>query len=203
MHSTKHFSFPILLLTTFAVISIYFLYCRTLPSIAFPPPTMVTHDNDILADLHVSLRQTSKSPPTVSVKVTNNSPQAVTILTWQSPLDQLALQIGLFNITPEGASGPLDLPVIKAQRKIPPNEESLVSLGPGESKENEVVLKEVIVPIEKIRGKKTTLELKSRWHTVWLKARSELTDEEIANLGDGGAAVSGEVEAKSIEIEAE
>lgn len=202
MPSTKYFNFPVLF-TVFAVFSIYLLFREDLPPITSPPPAMANHDDDILAGLHVSLRQTSKSPPTISVKVTNNSPKAVTFLTWQSPLDQLALQIGLLNITPEGASEPLALPIIKAQRKLPPNEESLVSLAPGESKENDVVLKEVIVPIEKIRGKKTAVELKSRWHTVWLKARSDLTDEEIANLGDGGAAISGEVEAQRIEIEAE
>lgn len=165
---------------------------------------MVNHDSDILSDLHVSLRQSSsKSPPAVTVKVTNNSPKPVTILTWESPLDPLALQLGLVSITPAGAPGPLDIPTLKVSRKLPPGEDSLVSLAPGESRESEVVFKELLVPLEKVQGTKSSVKVKGRWGRVWLAPRDQLTQQAIAELGAEGGAVSGEFESEAVEIDVE
>lgn len=169
---------------------------------------MVNHDSDILSDLHVSLRQSSSSssssspsPPAITVKVTNNSPKAVTILTWESPLDPLALQLGLLHITPAGSSAPLEIPTIKVSRKLPPGEESLVSLAPGESAENEIVLKELLVPLEKLQGKKSSVQVKGRWDRVWLAPRNQLSQKAIEELGAEGGAVSGVYATEAIEID--
>lgn len=195
-----------LLLTTFLIF--IFLYgCRkfyydTIPVIVSPQNTMVNHDSDILSDLNISLRQTSKSsPPVITIKVTNNSTKPVTILRWQSPLDPLALQLGLLSITPAGTSEPLDIPTIKVSRKLPPGEESLVSLAPGESRENEIVLKEMLVPLNRIKGKKSSVKIKGRWDHVWLAPRDQLTKQATEELGTDGVAVSGEFQTEAIEIE--
>lgn len=192
-------------LTTILVVSIYilFLHPKQKQVLSRPPPTMVSHDSDILAQLHVSLQQTAKSPPAVSVKVTNNAAGPVTILTWESPLDPLALQLGLLTLTPAGAGSPLDIPTIKVSRKLPPGDESLVSLAAGESRANHVTFPELLVPLAEIRGKKTRVGLKGRWTRVWPKARSELTQAQIEELGAEDGAVSGEFEAEGIEIEVE
>lgn len=193
--------------STVVVVSIYIFVHQTHHPLSPPPPSMMSHDSDILSDLRVSLQQTSKSPPAICIKVTNNSSRPVTVLTWESPLDQLALQLGLLTITPESAnasaSAPLDIPTIKVSRKLPPGNESLVSLAPGESRENHVVFQELLVPLAEIRGKKARVSLKGRWTRVWPKARSELTQEQIEGLGAEGGAVSGECKAEGIEIEVE
>ncbi|KAI7783320.1 hypothetical protein LA080_012075 [Diaporthe eres] len=162
---------------------------------------MASQDNELLSQLHVSLSQASKSPPAISLKVTNNSPSPVTILSWESPLDELALSLGLLSITPSGASEPLEITRIMVSRKMPPSDKSLVSLGPGESRENQVVLKELLVPVEKLKGKKSTVQVKGRWMGVWPKSRDELTSEAIEKGAYGGGAVAGTYASDSIEIE--
>lgn len=162
---------------------------------------MASQDNELLSQLHVSLSQASKSPPAISLKVTNNSPSPVTILSWESPLDELALSLGLLSITPSGASEPVEITRIMVSRKMPPGDNSLVSLGPGESRENQVVLKELLVPVEKLKGKKSTVQVKGRWMGVWPKARDELTSEAIEKGAYGGGAVAGTYASDSIEIE--
>lgn len=162
---------------------------------------MADQDNELLSQLHISLSQASKSPPAISIKVTNNSPSTVTILSWESPLDQLALSLGMLSITPSGASEPLQIDRIMVSRKMPPSDSSLVTLAPGESRENEVVLKEMLVPAEKLKGKKSTVEVKGRWMGVWPKSRDELTSEAIEKGAHGGGAVAGTYASDSIEIE--
>ncbi|KKY36334.1 hypothetical protein UCDDA912_g03663 [Diaporthe ampelina] len=162
---------------------------------------MASQDNEILSQLHVSLSQASKSPPAISIKVTNKSPSPVTILSWESPLDELALSLGLLSITPSGASEPLEIDRIMVSRKLPPSEKSLVSLAPGESRENQVVLKELLVPAEKLKGKKSAVEVKGRWMGVWPKTRDELSSDAIEKGAHGGGAVAGTFASDSIEIE--
>lgn len=202
MPSTRNFSIPVLF-TAFLVISYYYVFYyptqHTQENSSLP--SMVSHDSDILSDLHVSLRQTAKSPPAIAIKVTNNSTKTLTILTWESPLDELALQLGLLALRTE--AGPLDVPTVKVSRKLPPGEDSLVTLAPGESRENEVVLRAPVVPPELMRGRRTRVGLRGRWSRVWLRPRGELTAAQIADLGVDGTAVSGEVEVEGIDIETE
>lgn len=164
--------------------------------------SMVDHDSDVLSDLHVSLRQSPQSsPPAIIAKVTNNGPKPVTILRWESPLDPLALQLGLFSITPADSSEAVELTTIKVSRKMPPGDESLISLAPGESSENELVLKELIVPLDKLKGKKSSVKAKGHWNRVWLAPRDQLSQKEIEELGGAeGVAVSGVFETDVVEI---
>ncbi|KAI8152202.1 hypothetical protein K4K49_009801 [Colletotrichum sp. SAR 10_70] len=96
---------------------------------------MVDSESSSFPDLQLSLSQTVASKaPSVSVSVKNTSPDTpVTILKWNSPLDEAALGLGLVSITPAGASEPIHIDAVKLTRKMPPNAESLVTLLPGES----------------------------------------------------------------------
>lgn len=220
MPSTRQFSVS-LLVTTFVVFTLYVFsyqpqHARLLASLSpLPLPSInsnnngdmtVAHDNDILADLAVSLEQTTKtSPPTLAIRVTNNSTRTLTILTWESPLDPLALQLGLLRLGAGSEADPtIEVPTVKVSRKMPPGEDSLVTLAPGESRANLVVLKERSVPVERLRGRRTQVALSgaARWSRVWTKARAALTESQIAELGVDGTAVSGDVKGvESIRIE--
>lgn len=194
--------FPIILTISFII----FLSIHTFQGYQFeiqPLPAMVTHSGiNHLSDIHVSLRQTSKSPLGITITVSNNSSKPVTILTWDSPLDNLALQLGILAITPVDTAKPLDIPTIKISRKLPPGEGSLVGLAPGESRENPILFNELLVPADKINGKTISVGLKGRWRGVWFMARDELTQEAIEALGTSeGGPVSGEFEADPIDIE--
>lgn len=66
-------------------------------------------DFSVANNLEVSLSQApSTGNPSLSVTVKNTHPSTpLTLLTWDSPLDPLALQLGLVSVTPAGAPGPL------------------------------------------------------------------------------------------------
>ncbi|TLS22428.1 uncharacterized protein PpBr36_09996 [Pyricularia pennisetigena] len=137
--------------------------------------------SDPVPKLDVSLRQTGTNPPTLTVKVANNNEGPVTILTWDSPLDHAALQLGLIEITPEGASAPLELQTVQFRRVTPPGPESLVEIAAGESVESEVILKQPTVSEDEIfAGKDTaTVVMRGTWMAVWGSARKEISDDEI------------------------
>ncbi|KAJ6443292.1 hypothetical protein O9K51_04471 [Purpureocillium lavendulum] len=128
--------------------------------------------------LAVALHQTASSPPTVRATVTNNNDHAITVLSYQSPLDPAALALGLLAVTPSGASQPLELPVIKMSRQWPPQGDSLVSLAAGASMTNDLVLESPKVPVDKL-GDMATVLMEGQWMAVWPKARGELSDKEI------------------------
>ncbi|KAI6378528.1 hypothetical protein MCOR25_002232 [Pyricularia grisea] len=137
--------------------------------------------SDPVPKLDLSIRQTGTSPPTLAVKVANNNEGPVTILTWDSPLDHAALQLGLIEITPQGASAPLELQTVQLRRVTPPGPESLVEIAAGESVESEVLLKQPTVSEDEIfAGKDTaTVVMKGTWMAVWGSARKDISDEEI------------------------
>ena len=104
-------------------------------------PAMTTAANPI-ASLDVSLTPGPASqPPSITAHVKNTASHPITILIYDSPLDPIALQRGLLQITPRGASQPLDLPEVQVRRLWPPSKDELVTLEAGETATNEVPLR--------------------------------------------------------------
>lgn len=154
-------------------------------------------DSNPIGNLAVTLRQTSPSPPTVRVSVANNNDHDVTILSYQSPLDGLALPLGLLSIMPAGSSEPLELLTIKAGRMWPPPDDCLIVVAPGAAATNDLVLKAPTVPMDKLAGK-ATVALKGRWMAVWDRPRDKLSDREIEN--SSGSAFAGDFATEDLEI---
>lgn len=160
-------------------------------------------ENPLLSNLLISVRQTASDPPTLGVTVKNNNSAPVTILTWDSPLDPLALTLGALSITPSGSSTPLDIPLIKVNRKVPPGEDALVELGAGQtSKENQLVLKDVLVgdQVREMKVEKASGKCKGTWRAVWPLGREELDKETIEKMGFDDKAVSGEFESEAFDV---
>ena len=145
--------------------------------------------------LSLQLSQTATSPPTIRVTVTNNNAGPVTILSYNSPLDDLALRVGLVTITPEGATQPLDLPLIKANRLWPPPKSALVGFAAGESHRSDIVLAGHGVPEGKL-GKRASVKMAGTWHGVWAKDKDDVD-------GGGGDGYTGDFESNVLEIVAE
>ncbi|OLN87407.1 putative secreted protein [Colletotrichum chlorophyti] len=158
-----------------------------------------TNPGDILTKLSIRIRQSSTSPPTLALSVTNNHDAPLTILRWNSPLDPLALQLGVLSITPEGRDEPLELHTIQLRRMMPPPEEDFVTLQPGERSENEVVLRDSIVPYDEL-GKTARVAAKGTWRTVWPTTADKLTQETISKFQFGDGALSGEFESEAIDV---
>lgn len=149
--------------------------------------------------LAVVLSQTSTSPPTVRVTVTNKNSHPVTIVTYSSPLDGIALPLGLLTITPAGASEPLKLQIIKASRIWPPQSDSLVGLEAGASATNDMVLKEPTVPMKELGGKATVF-MEGRWMGVLARSKDKVFSEDLEHLGSQPDSFDGDFKSESIEI---
>lgn len=159
---------------------------------------------DVLSKLAVSIRQSSSSPPTLAVKVTNGNDVPVTILTWDSPLDPAALSLDVVHITPHGATAPLELPRLMFRRVMPPGDESLETVEADGVVEREIVLKEAVVPAEKlfVDGGPARVRLRGRWNCVWTKRREEIGAESLERMAGGDDAVGGEFESNEVEVRA-
>ncbi|GME23960.1 hypothetical protein GTA08_BOTSDO13883 [Neofusicoccum parvum] len=175
------------------------LYYLTLtPTSATKPPTPdAAAPANPLTHLRVSLRQTSTSPPTLTARVTNTHPSTpLTLLTWDTPLDPLALRLGLATVT-FGAAGDdevLAIPVVQVRRKLPPAADAVVVVEPaGGWAEQEFVLEEPVLDVGRIRGGggRARVGLGGRWAKVW----------EGREMGMGeGEALSGEWEVGPVEV---
>ncbi|RYP68158.1 hypothetical protein DL770_008493 [Monosporascus sp. CRB-9-2] len=157
---------------------------------------------DATSSLVVSARQTgTSSPPRITFGVTNTSPRPVTVLAWDSPLDPLALQLGRVAVTPSGDRQPLDFPTVQVRRRMPPGPDDLVTIEPGETAENEVVLREALLPPERLGGRATVV-CRGDWAAVWPGLRAaDVGEQARAELGANKDAVKGTYESEPLEIE--
>lgn len=164
-----------------------------------------------LSDLHLTVSQVKPaSHPTLLITLENTNPKVpITILTWNSPLDALLIQLGLVIITPSGSSTPLDIPTIMVKRRMPPPENSLVTVEPGEEVSRRVEIGERFVAPAQWRedgsrgGPK--VQLKGKWTAVWPGVRKQelVGTGRLETLGYGGeeGVLSGEYESETLEID--
>ncbi|KAL8291211.1 hypothetical protein RB597_005471 [Gaeumannomyces tritici] len=168
-----------------------------------PPLTVAMASPDMLSKLGVSVSQSAASPPTLAVKVVNGNDVPVTVLTWDSPLDPAALSLGLVRVTPAGAAAPLELPTLMFRRIMPPAPEQLVTIEPGAAVEREIVLRDEVVPADKLfgsGGSPARVALKGRWACVWVKRRDDISDESLDRTSGADDAFEGEFESNEIEV---
>ncbi|KAM5346347.1 hypothetical protein ACJ41O_009352 [Fusarium nematophilum] len=195
-----------IIVSVLITIGLFAFFSPSTPSVIVPLPfDMAQPDTSPMPGLKVSLEQqaaTTSSPPAVRVSVKNDNQMPVTVLTYGSPLDPLALQLGLLSITPAGEAQPLEIPQLEVQRQWPPEEDALVELQPGETREVSVEIKEPAVPMEKLQGSAKVV-VRGKWQAVWAKKKSELGEKELEAGAAGKSAFSEEFESNSLDITVE
>ncbi|EQB56618.1 hypothetical protein CGLO_03354 [Colletotrichum gloeosporioides Cg-14] len=154
---------------------------------------------NVLSKLSIRIRQSSTSPPTVTFSVTNEHTTPLTILRWATPLDPLALQLGVLSVTPDGADAPLEIDTVALKRVMPPRDEDMVTLQPGDTTENEVILRDTVLPFDRL-GKKPRVAAKGTWQTVWPTMADKLSKDTLMQLQFGDGVLSGEFETEAIEV---
>ncbi|KAI1766333.1 hypothetical protein GGR53DRAFT_220552 [Hypoxylon sp. FL1150] len=154
---------------------------------------------NVIPNLQVSVRQVSTSPPKLGIAVTNANPEPVTVLTWNSPLDPLALQLGLLSFASDG--GPIDIPTIQIRRKMPPGADSLATIGAGQTKEQELELREPIVPLGRLRGTTVGVVCKGEWMSVWPSEADAISQASLENAGTGEDAFRGSFQSEAVDVE--
>ncbi|KAK2601990.1 hypothetical protein QQS21_004416 [Conoideocrella luteorostrata] len=136
---------------------------------------------DPIANLEVSTKQTSSSPPAIQVSVTNRNAYPVTVLSYDSPLDSMALRLGLISITPEGSEKPLHLPELQVRRMWPPPSDALIEIAPGKSAAIDIIIGGRGFDEEILRSvSRASLTLAGTWQAVWAKEKGSIAD---INLG--------------------
>ncbi|OTA96646.1 hypothetical protein M434DRAFT_392585 [Hypoxylon sp. CO27-5] len=194
----------LILLFAFAFLSFrYMTKPSSIPEQVADKDKMADSSGDIISKLKVSVRQVSASPPKLGIAVTNTHSGAVTILSWNSPLDPLALQLGLVSFVPAGSDDsttPIHIPSIQIRRKTPPGPESLITVGAGQTKEQELELKAPIVPLEKLRGR-VSVVCEGEWVSVWPLEADAITKESLEKAGASEDAFRGRFKSEAVEIE--
>ncbi|KAI1389182.1 uncharacterized protein F4822DRAFT_405255 [Hypoxylon trugodes] len=163
----------------------------------------MTDSTDVISKLTVSIRQVSStSPPKLAIAVTNANSSPVTILTWNSPLDPLALQLGLVSFVPTGSDNEeaVHMPKIQIRRKMPPGPESLVTIGAGQTREQELELRQPIVPLEKLRGRPFSVVCKGEWTGVWLSEADGVSKASLEKAGASDDAYKGTFESEAVVV---
>ncbi|GAP88631.1 hypothetical protein SAMD00023353_3300740 [Rosellinia necatrix] len=154
----------------------------------------------VVSALKVSLRQESSSPPKLTIGVTNTHSGPVTVFTWDSPLDPLAVQLGLLSFTPEGSDGPVDIPVMQVRRLMPPGDDAYVTIEPGKTEEREVILKKPMVPLDQLQGK-VKVVCKGTWKSVWAARKEDIPADSLKNPGTDDDAFKGSFESEPVDME--
>ncbi|KAF5023226.1 hypothetical protein F66182_4734 [Fusarium sp. NRRL 66182] len=154
-----------------------------------------------LRQLEVAISQLEKDPPTIQVTVANKNDSPVTILTYGSPLDPLAIQLGMLYITPKGESKPLEILQIEAQRLWPPAEDALVEVAPGKTATYELTLQEPVVPMDRV-FEGARVQLKGSWSAVWTREKRDVDYQSLEEAGSfGNDTLTGPFQSNALDIE--
>ncbi|KAI1471042.1 uncharacterized protein F4812DRAFT_412560 [Daldinia caldariorum] len=171
--------------------------------------------NNVISKLKVSVRQvssstsssSSSSPPKLAIAVTNTYSSPVTILSWNSPLDPLALQLGLVSFSAAAQAGsddddytPIQIPTIQIRRKMPPETDALVTIGAGQTKEQVLELRDPIVPLDKLRGR-VRVACAGEWMSVWLLEVDAVPKASLEKAGASDDAYRGPFQSEAVDME--
>ncbi|KAI0550395.1 hypothetical protein F4679DRAFT_543115 [Xylaria curta] len=159
----------------------------------------INMSDQVLSALKVSVQQASSSPPKLKIGVTNTHSSPVTVFTWNSPLDPLAVQLGLLSFTPEGKDA-INIPTIQVRRLMPPGDDAYITIEPGKTEEREVLLKKPMVPVDELQGK-VKVVCKGEWKAVWPSKKEDISAESLKNTGADDAALKGDFESEPVDIE--
>ncbi|KAK8039501.1 hypothetical protein PG993_007912 [Apiospora rasikravindrae] len=148
------------------------------------------------SNLEVSIRHSGEHK--LALGVTNTGDKPLTLITWNSPLDPIALKLGLVEFVPSGSSEPVQINTIQVRRKMPPESDSLVTIKPGEKKENALEVGDPVVPPEKLKGK-MMVRCQGTWMGVW--DADAFKTEELESIGSGQETPFGDFKAELESVE--
>ncbi|RGP59807.1 hypothetical protein FSPOR_11058 [Fusarium sporotrichioides] len=153
-----------------------------------------------LRNLEVVISQEEKNPVLMRTAVKNNNDHPVTILSYGSPLDALAIQLGTLYITPKGGSEPLEILQIEASRLWPPMEDALIELGAGQTAIWESTLQEPVVPMDSV-FEGATVQLKGTWTAVWPREKEGIDFSELEEGTPINGTLTGSYKSNVLDIE--
>ncbi|KAJ4370066.1 hypothetical protein N0V86_008801 [Didymella sp. IMI 355093] len=99
-----------------------------------------------------------------------------TLLKWGTPLDDAALNTGVFTITNAESGAEVEQLTLQIRRRMPPGQSQLAGVKPGEEESVEVVFNRPWMP--ETKPAKYKVHAQGLLKGAWDKPRSEVTDDE-------------------------
>ena len=164
-----------------------------------PSPSTFTmsQTTSSIPGLSLSLSQIAKDPPTLRVTLKNDHPSATyTLLKWGTPLDDAALNTGVFKITDAASGADVEQLTMQIRRRMPPGQSQLAGVKPGEQHSVDVVFDRPWMP----EAKPATYQVRAEGTLkgAWGKRKEEVSDEETGEYAEsplaGKTFVTNEVE---------
>lgn len=149
------------------------------------------------SDLKIQLSSGS-SPSVLKVTIENKSQkQTFSLLTWNTPLDEQALNIGALTLEEAETGEAVPGPQMKINRKLPPPRDAVVEVSPQSTASREVNLSFPWIPKD---GKVYRIKAQGAWKAVWAKPASQITDEELSDM-TGDSHINESISSESAEIQ--
>lgn len=141
------------------------------------------------------------NPPAFRATITNRNPFAVSFLDYDSPVDELALQLGLVELTPAAPADaePVALDSIKVNRLWPPKVDFVREIAAGGSVSGEVAVRPRNVPFERL-GDRFFAQMKGEWRAVMAMPKSDVTKEFLEHIPARPNTYQGKYESDRIEM---
>ncbi|TQV97817.1 hypothetical protein V2A60_006460 [Cordyceps javanica] len=139
-------------------------------------------------------------PPALRATITNNNPFPVSFLDYDSPVDELAVPLGLVELTPAEGGSPVALDGrLLANRPWPPRADFVVEVpaGGGTVVSGDIALRPADVPYGKL-GDAFSVRMKGPWRAVFAMPRSQVTDELLEHIPEGARTYQGTFESDRI-----
>ncbi|KAF1927749.1 uncharacterized protein M421DRAFT_421592 [Didymella exigua CBS 183.55] len=144
-----------------------------------PSPSSFTmsQTSSEIPGLSISLAQVSADPPTLRITLKNeNEDTPYTLLKWDTPMDDAALNTGVFKITNADSGAEVEQLIMQIRRRMPPGQSQLAGVRPGEEEHLDVVFDRPWMPDTK--PAKYKVHAQGLLKGAWDKLRSEVTDDE-------------------------
>ncbi|KEQ70607.1 hypothetical protein M436DRAFT_66019 [Aureobasidium namibiae CBS 147.97] len=149
------------------------------------------------SDLKIQLSSGS-SPSVLKVTIENKSPKhTFSLLTWNTPLDEQALNIGALTLEDAETGEAVPGPQMKVNRKLPPPRDAVVEVSPQSTASREVNLSFPWIPKD---GKVYRIKTQGAWKAVWAKPASQITDEELSDM-IGDSHINENISSESVELQ--
>lgn len=160
----------------------YYIY-QSPTSISYTMSQSSSSTSNSIPGLEFKLSQTAKNPPTLLVTLKNTNPDTpYTLLKWGTPLDDAALNTGVFSIVDEESGKEVEQLVLQINRKMPPAQEELVTLAPGTEEEVQVVFDKPWMPGQK--PAKYKVKAVGEFKGVWDRYGGDVSEDELMKYAE-------------------
>jgi hypothetical protein len=159
--------------------------------------TMSPSEQISTEDLKIQLSSGSSSA-VLKVTVNNESKsKTFSLLTWNTPLDEQALNIGALTLEDAKSGEAVPGPQMKVNRKLPPPRDAVLEVCPQSTVSREVNLSFPWIPKD---GKVYRVQVQGPWKAVWAKPASQITDDELSEM-TGDSHLSENISSETVELQ--